>query len=345
MKVFADYYAAENIPEDVINALYDISPTLRPMTGGIAHIGADSAVKEFVDHRLSDPNADNAAIDGADLLDDSTSEATRYKQQMQLTERGISLGDQAQNSDSFGNISKFETQLEKRVKETYRDQEAAALSRNASVIGGAPPGGPAAKQAGFFAQITLADDAWLGDSGVVGGWNAGTGVFDAPTQSTSTRALAETNILNVMTKINDKGGYPDKMSMRPELKVKFSNFMMTSSSRVGVLVTQAPGGQGGATAVQTVQVYETDHGTLLVLNNQIQRHHVVGAAGTGRSDVAIFQTDMAEVSDQWSPRAKRLATAGHGENWMVSSSFGLLLLNNEAHGGVMDNDYNVDMVA
>lgn len=340
-KIFADYYNAGNIPEDVINVLYDISPTLRPFTGRIAHIGADSAVKEWLDHRLGTPNKDNAAIDGADLSNDSTSEATRYQQQLQLTERGISLGDQAQNSDSFGNVAKFETQLEKRVQETYRDQEAAGLSRNASVKGTT---GVAAKQGGFFAQITLADDAWLGGGGSVGGWNSGTGVFDSPTQSTSTRALSETNILNVMTKINDKGGYPDAMTMRPELKVKFSNFMMTSSSRIGVLVTQAPGNQGGATAVQTVQVYETDHGTLQVLNNQIMRHHVEGAAGTGRSDVSIFQTDMAECSDQWSPRAKRLSTSGHGENWMVSSSFGVLLLNNEAHGGVMDNDYNVDMV-
>ena len=37
MATFADFFTAGNVPEDVINALYDISPTERPFTGRIAH--------------------------------------------------------------------------------------------------------------------------------------------------------------------------------------------------------------------------------------------------------------------------------------------------------------------
>ena len=340
MAIFADFYTAGNVPEDVINALFDISPINGPFTMRIAHEGATSSIKEWLDHVLATPNKDNAIIDGAAASDDSTTQGERFKQQMQLYERGIVLGDQASNSDGFGNITQFETQLEKRVNELQRDLEANGLSRNASVVGTA---GVAAKAAGFFAQIKT--NVSFGSGGSAGGWNSGTGVFDAPTQSTATRALSESNILTVLESASTEGANPDAMTMIPALKTKFSSFMMTSSSRVGVLVTQAPGGAGGATAVQTVQVYETDHGTLEVLNNRIMQPATAGGAGTGRADVAIFQTDMALCIDQWTPRGKRLGPTGAGERWQVTQSTGVILLNERAHAGVFDNDYNVDMVA
>ena len=336
-KIFVDFYDAGNIPEDVINALYDISPIDGPFTTRISHMGASSAIKEWLDHVLGTPNPSNAIVDGAAASDDSTSEATRYKQPMQLAERGISLGDQGSESDSFGNISRFETQLEKRVNELYRDNEANALSENASVYGTT---GTAAEAAGFFAQVTSATS--FGAGGADGGWNAGTGVFDAPTAGTA-RALSEDDILTVMETISTNGGRPDAMTMMPAVRRRFSSYMMTSSSRVGVLVTQAPGGQGGATAVGTVMTYETDFGTLEVLNNQIMQLH--DATGNGRTGVAIFQTDMAEGIDQWTPRAKRLGPSGAGETWQVTQSTGTILLNERAHGAVRDIDPTLDMTA
>ena len=341
MAIFADFYNAGNVPEDVINALFDISPLDRPFTGRIAHEGARSNLKEWLDHVLGSPNKDNAIVDAADVAaEDDTTQGVRYRNPCQLFRRVIRLGDQASNSDGFGNITQFEGQLEKRVNELYRDLESSALSRNASVLGAT---GVAAKNAGFFAQVktnnTVANGGF-GAGGSPGGWNTGTGVFDAPTQSTATRAMSESNILSVLESINVNGGRPDAMTFIPQLKRRFSSFMMSSSSRVGVLVTQAPGGEGGATAVGSVQVYETDFGVLMVLNNQIMQ-----AAAADRADIAIFQTDMALGVDQWTPRAKRLGPTGAGEKWDVTQSCGAILLNERAHGGVFDNDQTTDMVA
>ena len=339
MATFADFYNAGNVPEDVINALFDISPIERPYTGRIAHIGADSAIKEWLDHVLRAPKNDNAVIDGADQASDETSQGTRYRNPLQLQEAGIQLGDQAMESDGFGNITKFETQLEKRVNELYRDLEARSLSAKASVLPVA--GTTAGEQGGFFAQVKTATAHGAGGS--AGGWNAGTGVFDAPTLGTPA-AMSETTLLGIMETISTNGGRPDAMTMRPPLKRRFSSFMMTSSSRVGVLVTQAPGGAGGATAVGTVMVYETDFGTLEVLNNQIML--TLDAPGTSANDgVAIFQTDMANCADQWTPRAKRLGPGGHGERWSVSNSSCAMLLTEKAHGGYFDIDATTDMVA
>ena len=337
MATFADFYNSGNVPEDVINALFDISPIDRPFTGRISHIGASSAIKEWLSHELRAPSIDNALIDGAAAAADDTSQGVRYKQPMQLQEAGIVLGDQAMESDGFGNITKFETQLEKRVNELYRDLEARSLSAKASVLPVA--GTTAGEQAGFFAQVATAYAA--GATGSAGGWNAGTGVFDAPTLGTAA-AMSENTLLGLLETVSTNGGRPDAMTMMPALKRRFSSYMMTSSSRVGVLVTQAPGGAGGATAVGTVMVYETDFGTLEVLNNQIMQH--LDPPTNSKQGVAVFQTDMAECADQWTPRAKRLGPAGAGEQWQVTNSGGALLLNEKAHAAYADIDATTDMV-
>lgn len=331
MDTFADFHAAGNVPEDVIDALFDISVTERPFTGTIAHIGATSSLKDWLDHVLRAPSTTNAIIDGADAVADDTSQGGRYQQPMQLQEAGIRLGDQASESDGFGNITKFETQLEKRTNELYRDTEARALSEAASVL---PVTDTVAGEcAGFFAQVKTATA--FGGTGADGGWNPGTGVFDAPTPGTAA-AWSEDTFLTICETMSKNGSMANQVHQIPELKRKISSYLMSSSSRIGVLVTQAPGGQGGATAVASVQVIETDFFVLELINNRIMQE-----AAAGRSNQAIVQSDMAECVDQWTPRAKRLGPSGAGEKWQVTNSFGMILLNEQAHGAYRDIDHTV----
>ncbi len=335
MKTFADYQAAGNIPEDVINALFDISVTDRPYTGTIAHMGASSSLKEWLDHELRAPSKTNAIIDGADATADDTSEGTRYVQPMQLQEAGIRLGDQAQESDSFGNIAKFETQLEKRVNELYRDLEARSLSEEASVL---PVSNTVAgEQAGFFAQVSTATAFGVG--GADGGWNSITGVFDSPTPGTSA-AMSEDTFLGICETMSVNGSSADNCQMIPALKRRFSSYLFSSSSRIGVLVTQTEAGEGGARSVASVAVIETDFFTLELVNNRIMQEETAT-----RSNLAIIQRDMAECIDQWTPRAKRLGPTGAGEKWQVTNSAGTILLNEKAHGAYRDINHTVDVVA
>ena len=339
MATFADFYAAGNVPEDVINALFDISPTDNPFTSSIEHIGSRSSLKEFLDHKLRAPKTDNAIIDGAAAVADDTSQGVRYVQPMQLQEAGITLGDQAMESDGFGNITNFEGQLSKRVEELYRDTEARSLSEKASVL---PVTDTVAGEcAGFFAQVKTNTN--FGATGADGGWNVGTGVFDAPTAGT-TRALSENDFLSVCELMSIAGSMANAVHMIPQLKRKFSAYNFSSTSRIGVLVTQAPEGQGGAKAVASVQVVETDFFVVEIINNRIMQPEVA-TPGSERTNVAIVQTDMANCVDQWTPRAKRLGPAGAGEKWQVTNSFGTILLNETAHGAVRDIDYTLDMVA
>lgn len=334
--IFAEYYNAGNIPEDVINTLFDPSVRQGRFTNAVAHISSQSSIKEFLDKTLRTPNAGNAILDGGNSSRDDTSSGVRYRQPMQLYDGNINLGDQAQASDSFGNIADFATQLGDRSAELDRDFEANALSARASVL---PTAAVVANSAGFFAQVATATNHGVGGS--AGGWNASTGVFDAPTDGT-TRALSEADINGVMQTGNTNGANFDQMHMIPQLKTQFSQFMMTSSSRIGTLVTQAPGGAGGATAVASIMVYESDHGTVEVINNRLMQPENAGE-GTERTNVAITETAMANCVDQWTPRAKRLGSSGAGEQWQVTASRGVILLTERSHAGVFDINYTLAM--
>lgn len=338
MANFADYYNAGNIPEDVINVLYDPSVTQRPFTGRISHIGAASSIKEFLDKTLRTPNKDNAVVDGGNSSRDDTSTGIRYRQPMQLFDGNIVLGDQAQESDSFDNIADFSKQLEDRTNELLRDLEANALSANASVL---PQTAVAGKAAGVFAQIKTATS--FGATGADGGWNSGTGVFDAPTDGT-TRALSEADLLSIMETANKNGADLDQMHMIPELKTKFSGYMMSSSSRIGTLITQAPSEVSGATAIQSVEVYKTDHGAVEVVNNRIMQAENY-TASSERTNVAILTGDMSQCVDQWTPRAKRLGPTGAGESWQVTASGGVILNSERSHAAVRDINFTLAMVA
>ncbi len=338
MAVFADFYNAGNIPEDVINTLWDPSVRYGKYTNAIAHIGSTSSVKDFLDKTLRTPNAGNKIIDGGNSNRDDTSQGIRYEQPMQLADGNIVLGDQAMQSDSFGNISDFSTQLGDRAAELDRDCEANALSALPSIK---PTAAIAAQAAGFFAQVSTATSH--GATGSAGGWNSGTGVFDAPTDGT-TRALSETDILSVMEQANTNGANLDQMHMIPALKTKFSNFMMTSSSRIGTLITNAPGDGTGATAVAAVDVYVSDHGTVEVVNNRLMQPEN-STGGQERTNVAITETAMANCVDQWTPRAERLGRTGAGDTWQVTSSRATILLTERSHAGVFDINYTLDMVA
>ncbi len=340
MATFQEFYDAGNIPEDVIRAFYDISPTDIRFTGEIEQMAADSVKKEWFEHVLNTPDKDNAVPDGADASGDDTTQGDRIWNYCQMPDRNISLGDQAEASDSFGpNITKFETQLEYRTKELYRDFEASALSENASVI---PVGNTvAAKSAGFFAFCKT--NTQFGAGGADGGFNSGTGVVDAPTPGT-TEALSEGKMLTVLEDIETEGGDPNQLQMIPKLKRKFSNFMFTSSARIGAIYTPTPGGEGGATAVGSIQMYESDFGALEVISNRIMQPEDSGS-GTERTNLGVIDTQYWSVASQWDPRAKRLGPTGTGENWQVTHSKALCALNERSSGAVRDIDYTLDMVA
>jgi len=338
MSNFPAFYDAGNVPEKVINELFNISPTEVLFTQMIEQDTQASGKHEFIEEVLNTPDKDNARIDGADNANDSTTQGTRKHSWCQLTGRGITLGSQAESSDGFGNITKFGRQLQNRTNETRRDREAAYLSENPSVEGVEDT--TAGKSAGFFAWVSTNTSFGAG-VGADGGWNSG--VVDAPTPGT-TRALSETDISTVHQAAFTAGGNVDCFHMIPALKTQWTNFMFSSSARIGAIYTPTQSGGDGATAIGSIQMYESNWGAIEVKANRIMQPEVA-TPGSTRTNFALVDSSMFANSVQFDVRAERLAKTGHANKWLVESSWTLLALNQEASGAVRDIDYEVAMVA
>jgi hypothetical protein len=340
MANFPAFVNAGNVPEKVINELFNIAPTEVLFTQKIEQDTQASGKHEFLEETLHTPDKDNARIDGADNTDDSTNQGTRKYSWCQLTGRGITLGSQAESSDGFGNITKFGRQLRNRTNETRRDREASYLSENPSVEG--VEDSVAGKSAGFFAWVNSNTSFGTG-AGADGGWNSGTGIVDAPTPGT-TRALSEANISTVHQDAFTAGGNVDCFFMIPALKTQWTNFMFTSSARIGAIYTPTQSGGDGATAIGSIQMYESNWGAVEVKANRIMQPEVA-TTGSTRTNFALVDSTMWMNSIQFDVRAERLAKTGHANKWLVESSWTLLALNQEASAAVRDIDYELAMVA
>jgi len=333
MAAFPAFYNAGNVPEKVINELFNIDPTEVLFTSKIMQDTQASAKHEFLEESLNAPDKDNARIDGADNSDDSTNQGVRKFSWCQLTGRGIILASQAEASDGFGNITKFGRQLRNRTNETRRDREASYLSENASVM--PVEATTAGKSAGFFAWVET--NTSFGATGADGGFNSGTGVVDAPTAGT-TRALSEANIATVHEAAFTAGGNVDCFMMIPSLKTQWTNYMFTSSARIGAIYTPTSG--DSATAIGSIQMYESNWGAVEVKANRIMQ-----AEAADRTNLALIDSNMWENSVQFDVRAERLAKTGHANKWLVESSWTLLSLNEKASGAVRDVNQQLAMTA
>ncbi len=341
MAGFAAFYNAGNVPEKVINELFNIDPTEVLFTSGIEQDTQASSKHEFLEEALNAPDKDNARIDGADNSDDSTNQGARKWDWCQLTGRGITLGSQAETSDGFGNITKFSRQLRNRTNETRRDREASYLSKNASVE--PVENTTAGKSAGFFAWVSTNTSFNTVGGGADGGFNSNTGVVDAPTDGT-TRALSEADIASVHESAFTAGGNIDCFHMIPALKTQWTNYMFTSSARIGAIYTPTQAGGNGATAIGSIQMYESNWGAVEVKANRIMQPEN-STGGQERTSLALVDSSMWVNSVQFDVRAERLAKTGHANKWLVESSWTLLALNEKSSAAVRDLNYTLAMTA
>ena len=338
MATFSDFYNAGNVPEKVINELFNIDPTEVLFTSDVEQDTQASGKHEFLEESLNAPDKDNARVDSSDNTDDSTNQGVRKHDYCQLTGRGIILGSQAETSDGFGNITKFSRQLRNRTNETRRDREASFLSENASVQ---PTNGVAGKSAGFFAWVST-NTSFGGGAGADGGWD-GSNLVNAPTAGT-TRALSEGDIAGVHEAAFTAGGNVDCFHMIPALKTQWTNYMFTSSARIGAIYTPTQAGGNGATAIGSIQMYESNWGAVEVKANRImQAENSTG--GSERTNFALVDSSMWVNSVQFDVRAERLAKTGHANKWLVESSWTLLALNEKSSAAVRDINYTLAMTA
>lgn len=315
------------IREDVMDQIFDISPTDIPF---IASIGSDTAKNTYVEwttDRLGDPTAGGWVVEGSDIDQNDAATGKRLGNHIGILVKGVQVSSSADQVTSVGGAGGLAYQLMQRQKELRNKEEANLLG----IQGNEPDDGStnAGQPAGFAAMATQFDTG----SGATGGGFA-SGVWTPITPGAKT-PLTETMIRDAAQAAWEDGGNPSKLMSVPGVIRKLSEYMFTSSSRIATLTAET-NQNGPATAMGSVNVFLTDFGvTLDMVPNRRQLTY-----GTGGANAAVFIYDPSyvRVSRLQGYRTQALAKMGLSERRFISVKSTLKCLNPDAHRVLLDID-------
>lgn len=223
--------------EDLMDLVYNISPTEVPFQQNIGRGSANQDLHEWIIDSLAAANASNAHIDGDEFAGDAITAGERLGNYNQIARKDIVVSRRANIVRKAGRKSELAYQIAKAGKELRRDVEAILLSNQVAAAGNSST---APTTAGLPAWIGVAVDSEVDagntDRGSLGADPALSGTNDGTPTTAATdgtvRALTEDGLLGVIKACYINGGDPNMVMMGPTVKQKFSNFMFSSGSRI-----------------------------------------------------------------------------------------------------------------
>ena len=266
-------YTTKGIREDLADIIYNISPTDTPFMSGVGKNKATNTLHQWQTDTLTAVAA-NAKVEGATISYPTLTSTTKVGNYTQISSKAcqVSATDDAVNL--AGRNTELAYQVAKSAKELKRDMENALLSNVAAAVGDATT---ARALGGVVTWMTSNVSAGTGGSG------AGSGAIR--TDGTQ-RAFTETLLRSTLKTTWDTGGNPNVIMLNGFNKQKLSFFT------------------GGATRfdkaedkrlMTSIDVYESDFGTMQVIPNRWIRKANATAANRGQ-DVHLLEMDFWAVS-------------------------------------------------
>ena len=343
------------IKEDLMNAIFDVSPVDRPFCDATSVGDAGNTQKEWVREALEAASSTNKRIDGSSSASlNDTVLGERLSNYHQIMSKTVRVSDRARNSDTVGASDELIRQLTKRQKALRRDEEAAYASRNVAIAGnGTTVAGQLAGVGGWIGVKVLDVASTTSDRGATTGAdpvlsNDGSGGGGYPTTAAvagTKRALKESSIKSMMREAYLQGGNPTIAMSTPACIEVLSDYLFTSSARVATLRTETSatnrtdnstggGRSGGGVAAQgSVNLLVTNFGTLELVPNRFQDE-----VATDVADLYLIDPDSWERCYLQGYQTKELARDGLAEKREVSVDASLIALNPEANAVVADID-------
>ena len=251
-------------PRDLMDIITMISPTDTPFYTAIGSgKKATQTLHEWTKDALLDP-ADNAQVEGDDVTTFEGTAVTELNNRTQILRKSINVSGTSQAVDQAGVDNQYNHQMANRMKEIKKDAERALLANQIEVGGSATV---ARRMRGLAAWITTNVD--LGASGAVA-------TATAPATAGTLRALTRDQVAGVMQKAYTKGGDPTIMMAAPAVRAKITTVLKT--------VNLQNEDSSDKRVTDTVRIYDSDFGELLVVPNRVQ-------AGVPYASSAIFIID------------------------------------------------------
>ena len=297
-------YDTIGIREDLINAIYDISPTTTPFMSTVGRTTAKNTLHEWQTDSLAAVDLDNAQVEGADAVSPTLTPTTRVGNYTQISDKVVQVSTTDDKVDKAGRSTETAYQLSKASAELKRDMESILLSNQAQNPGNNAPDYPVVSDARLL--------------GGLGSWIT-TNVVDAE-EAPMTEAMLNEAVLKAYT----EGGEPTMMLVSPANKQVFSTFP-------GIAVQRYEAPKTGQTKiVGAADIYMSDFGTLSVVPDRF----------LGDDVAYVLDPSMAKVSYLRPFKTTKLAKTGDSEKTLMNVEYTLVVNNELAHAKI-DNISNV----
>jgi hypothetical protein len=296
--------------EDLIDVIYDISPTETPIMSTLARTKATAVFHEWQTDSLASATSANAAVEGADGVSATISPTTRLGNYTQIVQKVVQTSGTLEAVNKAGRRSERAYQLAKASSELKRDMETIITANQGRDAGSSTT----ARKLGAILS-------WLKTN-----TSAGTSGTDPTTIGVSTRSdgatrtFTEQLLKDEVAAAFDSGGNPTMLVVGSGLKQKVSSFAGIAAQRY-----MAPGDQP-TTIIGAADVYMSDFGTLSVVPDRFMRTR----------DALLLDPEYAALSYLRPFQTNDLAKTGDSEKTQLLAEFTLEMRNEAAHAIVAD---------
>lgn len=280
--------------EDLIDKIFNVSPTDTPLTSSIAKTTATAVYHEWQRDKLRAPNPANANIEGADASYAPQLPTQRLGNRCQIIKDTFSISG-TQNAVRHAGGSELKRLKAKKMVELKKDIEAAAIANTTAVVGSDTI---ARQMRGLSGWIASNND--MGTGGV-----APDPVNNVAPVAGTARAFAEANFKNGILMAYTLGGNITMALMNPTHKQQASEFTGNVTRFNDVEMNPKK-----ATLQTAYTFYGSDFGTIKMVPNRVMANGV---------DANVYGVDV----DYWALATLRgfedeeLAKTGDARNFQI----------------------------
>ena len=317
--------------EDLTDVLTILAPEETPVLSSASKTKANATFAEWTVDKLADPGTSGVS-EGADVttFSDKFAERARLGNYVQKFRRDYMVSDLQEAVDSVG-PAKVAQAESKAIRELKRDVEATILSDNdRSVENGAGTN---------YGLRGLGK--WLADGTTITGTPADIPAdYVTPTLNNSDAgdAYTETILNTQLSEIFRQTGQSSNMMLVVDtaLRRRISDFARLAANVGTNPLRQVNMDQGSTSIKLSVELYESDHGVVSVVNmNPVTAPATVTGANTSHADGYIINPDYVGIHELIPMGSTRLPNLGGGERGFVDCALTLGVYHPAAHGKII----------
>lgn len=312
-------YSAIGTREDLADAIYDITPTETPFLTMCKRTSASNTLHEWQRDSLAAANTANAAIEGDDAANGTSTPTTRLKNYCQISTKYAVVSGTQNAVNNAGRKREMAYQLMKRSQEMKRDMESILTQNHGSSAGGT---GTARQLAAVEAWLSINKTSLgTGTSQTTPGYVTSTGLVTAPTDSTVAGTFVVSALKAVIREAWTQGGSPTVIMTGPFNKTQVSGF-----TGIATLYREASSTAQGTRIIGAADVYVSDFGEHRIVPNRFQRDKTA----------LVLDMDYFAVSYLRKFETIEIAKTGDAEKRQIVAEYTLECRNELASGKVTD---------